>query len=188
MGSEILTGTTPVAEPGAATENVTSAWQRSGRRIALFRKLSSSPVTRRAMLWVFLNVAPPVDRVLVRVTRGRVNTAFGLPVLLLTHTGAKSGTVRETPLGYFDGGDGALVVLASQGGLPKHPAWYFNLLAHPDTEVLLGGKRRPVRARESEGEERQRLWRSVIEMAPNYGDYQAHAGERRIPVMVLEAR
>jgi F420H(2)-dependent quinone reductase len=181
-------GTTSTAADAASTENVTATWRQGHRRVALFRKLSSSRVTRRPMMWLFLNVATPVDRVLVRVTRGRINTAFGLPVLLLTHRGAKSGTVRQTPLGYFDGEDGALVVIASQGGLPKHPAWYFNLRANPDVDVTLGGRRSALRAREAEGEERERLWRSVVEIAPNYGDYQVHAGDRRIPVMVLESR
>jgi deazaflavin-dependent oxidoreductase (nitroreductase family) len=114
--------------------------------------------------------------------------AFGLPVLLLTHRGARTGAVRETPLGFFDGGGGAVVLVASQGGMPKHPAWYFNVRAHPEVEVLIAGKRHELRAREAEGEERERLWRAVVEIAPNYGDYQRNAADRRIPVMVLEPR
>jgi F420H(2)-dependent quinone reductase len=152
------------------------------------RALGATRATRGVVTWFFLNVATRLDRVLLRVSRGRVNMAFGLPVLLLTHQGARTGTMRETPLAYFDAEGGAIMLIGSQGGMPKHPAWYFNLRANPDVEVTIRGRRRTMQAREAQGEERDRLWRRVVALAPNYGDYEHHAAPRRIPVMVLGPR
>jgi F420H(2)-dependent quinone reductase len=149
------------------------------------RALGTTRATRGALTWFFLTLSPRVDRVLLRVSRGRVNTALGLPVLLLTHRGAKTGAIRETPLAYFADG-AAILLIGSQGGMPTHPAWYFNLRANPDVEVTIRGRCRAMRAREAQGEERERLWRGVVELAPNYGDYAHRAAPRRIPVMVLE--
>ena len=78
-------------------------------------------------------------------------------MLLLDHVGAKSGTRRTSPLLYFKDGDD-LVVVASKGGFPKHPAWYHNLMANPDTEVQVGSEHRRVHARVATAEERKRLW------------------------------
>ena len=78
-------------------------------------------------------------------------------MLLLDHVGAKSGTKRTSPLLYFKDGDD-LVIVASKGGFPKHPAWYHNLMANPDTEVQVGSEHRAVHARVANAEERERLW------------------------------
>ncbi|HEX8103989.1 MAG TPA: nitroreductase family deazaflavin-dependent oxidoreductase [Solirubrobacteraceae bacterium] len=108
------------------------------------------------------------------------------PMLLLDHVGAKSGTLRTAPLGYLqDGRD--VVVVASKGGHPKHPAWYHNLRANPDTTVQIGRERRAVRARVATPEERERLWPRVVALYSGFGEYQERT-DREIPLVVLEPR
>jgi deazaflavin-dependent oxidoreductase (nitroreductase family) len=127
---------------------------------------------------------------LFRLTGGRIGGKFfkyGAPVGLLTTTGRKSRAKRVAPLLYL--ADGARVVLvASQGGLPKHPVWYLNLEANPEVsfETREGGLR-SYRARRASAEEKQALWPRLCEMYPDYADYQART-ERDIPVVVLEPR
>ena len=130
-----------------------------------------------------------------KLTNGRIGNKWRVgagwkkpvPTLLLEHVGRKSGKQFVTPLLYLE--DGAdLVVVASQGGLPKNPQWYPNLLAHPETRVSIKGERdRPVRAREAVGEERAALWPRLVEL---YADFEKYAAwtEREIPVLVLEPR
>lgn len=122
-------------------------------------------------------------------SRWRVGAGFRKPVptLLLDHVGRKSGTRFTTPLLYLE--DGAdLVVVGSQGGLPRHPQWYRNLQAHPDTSVDLRGERgRPVRARVAGPEERAALWPRLVDLYADFATYQATT-EREIPVVVLEPR
>jgi proline iminopeptidase len=111
-----------------------------------------------------------------------------LPTLLLTTTGRKSGEPRALPLIYGESGD-AYVVIASKGGMPTHPLWYRNLEAHPDCELNVGAKRVSARARTAVGgEERERLWKQMAEIYPPYDAYQKNAGERTIPVVVLDPR
>ena len=107
-------------------------------------------------------------------------------MLLLDHVGARSGTRRTTPLLYVADGED-LVLIASKGGFPKHPAWFHNLCANPDTTVQVGSEHRPVHARLAAPEERDRLWALAVEAYPGYKDYQARA-DREIPVVVLEPR
>jgi deazaflavin-dependent oxidoreductase (nitroreductase family) len=107
-------------------------------------------------------------------------------MLLLDHVGAKSGIHRTSPLQYIE--DGAnVVVIASKGGYKKHPAWFHNLMANPDTEVQIGSEHRPVHAREAKPEERERLWAKAVAIYRPYEDYRARA-EREIPLVVLEPR
>jgi deazaflavin-dependent oxidoreductase (nitroreductase family) len=109
------------------------------------------------------------------------------PMLLLDHTGAKSGIRRTSPLVYVRDGDD-LVIVASKGGYPKHPAWFHNLMAHPDTTVQVGRGKRAVHAREATAEERPRLWDKAVAAYPGYDDYQARSKGRTIPLVVLERR
>jgi deazaflavin-dependent oxidoreductase (nitroreductase family) len=121
---------------------------------------------------------------LYRASKGKVGGSMrGAPVLLLTTTGRKSGKKRTTPLLYGRAGDD-LVVVASVGGAPKNPAWYWNLQGR-EAEVQVGGERRRVRARDAEGEERERLWQQMVGIWPPYADYQTKT-TRQIPVVVLE--
>jgi deazaflavin-dependent oxidoreductase (nitroreductase family) len=137
--------------------------------------------------WVALNVANKVDPHLMRATRGLVKVPSGVPTVLLTHTGAKSGKRRTTPLVYFTDGP-KVVLIASQTGKPKHPAWFHNLMANPEVELWARGRGGPYQAREAEGEERDRLWKLATQLYPGYDDYQlrADAAGRRIPVVVCE--
>jgi deazaflavin-dependent oxidoreductase (nitroreductase family) len=113
-----------------------------------------------------------------------------LPTLLLTTTGRKSGEPRDAPLIYGEHPDreGAYVIIASRGGTPTHPVWFLNLEAHPDCELQVGPKHVLARARVAEGAEREQLWQQMAEIYPPYVEYQANAGARTIPVVVLEPR
>jgi len=108
----------------------------------------------------------------------------GVPTLLLTTTGRKSGEPRLLPLIYGKDGDRYLVV-ASKGGAPDHPAWYKNLVARPDVEVQVGADKFQARARTANPDERPRMWRTMAEIWPDYDKYQSST-EREIPVVVLE--
>jgi deazaflavin-dependent oxidoreductase (nitroreductase family) len=121
-----------------------------------------------------------------RLTGGKVGGKAGkAPVLLLTTTGRKSGRPRTSPLLYARAGDNGYTVIASTGGAPQHPLWYLNLQANPVAEVTVGRETRKVRARDAQGEERERLWRSLADLYPGYDRY-ARRTSRRIPVVVLE--
>lgn len=124
-----------------------------------------------------------------RLTGGRIGGRFlgGAPVGLLTTTGRKSGKRRTLPLIYLE--DGARVVLvASQGGMPKHPVWYLNLAAHPDVEFRKPrDAARSYSARTASDVEKKELWPRLCAVYPDYDDYQART-ERVIPVVVLEPR
>lgn len=108
-----------------------------------------------------------------------------LPTLLLTTIGRKSGEKRSLPLIYKEI-DGAYVIIASKGGMPNHPIWFLNLEANPECDLMVGAKPVKARARVAEGEERTRLWDELEAIYPPYKDYQANAGDRVIPVVVLD--
>jgi deazaflavin-dependent oxidoreductase (nitroreductase family) len=108
----------------------------------------------------------------------------GTTVLILTTTGRRSGEPRSTPLIYGTRGDDRVVV-ASKGGAEEHPAWYLNLLEHPEVTVQVRGDRFTARARTATPDEKPGLWRMMTERWPPYGEYQ-HKTSREIPVVVLE--
>jgi deazaflavin-dependent oxidoreductase (nitroreductase family) len=139
--------------------------------------------------WMALNVANKVDPPLMRATRGLVKVPSGVPTVLLSHTGAKSGKERTTPLVYFTDG-GNVILIASQTGKPRHPAWYHNIKANPEIELWARGRGGAYRAREADGEERERIWKLATRLYPGYDDYQRRADPagRRIPVVVCEPR
>ena len=119
-----------------------------------------------------------------RLSGGLIGGRFGrIRMLLLTTTGRKSGRPRTTPLLYLED-DGNLVVIASNGGNPNHPAWWLNLKSDPRAEVQVGRERRAVTAEEAEGETRERLWRAVVAVNRGYEGYQKSTN-RRIPVVLL---
>jgi deazaflavin-dependent oxidoreductase (nitroreductase family) len=149
-----------------------------------------SPMTERAIKYM--------SKVQVRaftLTNGRIGSKWRIgagftkpvPTLLLKHVGRKSGTTFTTPLLYLQDGPN-LVVVASQGGLPKNPQWYANLLAQPGTAVQLRREGlRPVRARIAEPDERAALWPRLVELYADFAKYAAWA-DREIPVVILEPR
>ena len=108
-----------------------------------------------------------------------------LPCLLLITRGRKTGNTIMLPLVYGQAGD-AFVIIASKGGAPAHPAWYLNLLADPECAIQVRKERFRVNARTAQGAEREVLWQQQVEIYPPYNDYQLTAGERQIPVVVLE--
>jgi deazaflavin-dependent oxidoreductase (nitroreductase family) len=108
------------------------------------------------------------------------------PMLLLDHVGAKSGTLRTSPLAYLRDGD-SFVIVASKGGYPRNPGWYHNLVANPDTTIQVGSKRSAVHARVANPEERARLWPKVVELYSGYRGYQERT-DREIPLVILEPR
>ena len=150
-----------------------------------FKALLDRVFKTRWGTWVAINIGQRIDPYLMRATRGRLRISFTAPTILLTHTGAKTATRRTTPLLYFT--DGAKVVLiASKGGAPEHPAWYHNLKAHPEVEASTDGRPERYVVREAEGAERERLWTLATKLYSGYEEYQARATNRRIPVIVLE--
>jgi deazaflavin-dependent oxidoreductase (nitroreductase family) len=108
----------------------------------------------------------------------------GLPVIVLTTVGAKSGKLRKTALMRVEH-EGVYAVVASRGGSPQHPQWYWNLVAHPLVELQDATEKHDYRAREVHGAERELWWERSVAAYPPYADYQANT-ERIIPVFVLE--
>jgi F420H(2)-dependent quinone reductase len=139
-------------------------------------------------IWPLLNRLMVGHTLVYRATGGLVGHRFpgAPPMLLLDHVGARSAKRRTTPLVYVRDGDN-VAVIASKGGNPRHPAWFHNLRAHPDTTIQIGSRRLPVQARVAAGQERARLWRRAVGLWPAYEDYQKRT-TRRIPVVVLEPR
>ncbi|HEX3617310.1 MAG TPA: nitroreductase family deazaflavin-dependent oxidoreductase [Solirubrobacteraceae bacterium] len=119
-----------------------------------------------------------------RESGGQVGGMFaGMPLLLLHHVGAKSGTDRVSPLAYLEDG-GCYAVFASKAGAPEHPAWYHNLKSHPETKIELAGQEVAVVAHEAEGSERDRLYNAQAAKHPQFAEYEQKT-TRTIPVVVL---
>ncbi|MFD7707719.1 nitroreductase family deazaflavin-dependent oxidoreductase [Streptomyces sp. NPDC059786] len=136
------------------------------------------------------SMLPAFDRAVHRLTRGRVLlSARLLPGVVLTARGARSGLPRETPLACMPEGQGpdSWIVVGSNFGRPRHPAWTANLLAHPDAEISWRGTRVPVTARLLAGEERAAAWRAVLEFWPPYATYQRRV-TREIRLFRIERR
>jgi F420H(2)-dependent quinone reductase len=112
-------------------------------------------------------------------------TLEGRPVIILTHIGAKSGGTRKIPIMRIPDDD-AYVAVASAAGAPQHPAWYFNLLAHPQVHVQDGEWHRDLVAREVRGHEKERLWKVAERYWPHFPEYRAKAEGREIPIFRLE--
>lgn len=111
-------------------------------------------------------------------------TMRGMPVIILTTLGAKSGKIRKSPLMRVEH-DGTYAVVASLGGAPKHPVWYHNVVADPRVELQDGPERQDMTAREVTGDEKALWWGRAVEAYPDYADYQEKT-DREIPVFVLE--
>jgi deazaflavin-dependent oxidoreductase (nitroreductase family) len=139
---------------------------------------------QRPVTWFLVNVGGKIDPALMRISGGRLKSTLNAPTIVLTHTGAKSSKQRQTPLTYFTQGDD-VVLIASKGGAPGHPAWYRNLRANPEIELWTGGDNGGrYYARTAEGEERERLWKLATTMYPGFAKYQDRAIHREIPVVV----
>ena len=144
--------------------------------------------------WVpkFIKVMSQANVKVYRATNGRVwgkwrvGAAFprGVPLCLLTHTGRKSGREFTTPLLYLKEGD-SVALVASQGGLPDHPQWYYNVLANPIVTVQIGGDVRRMRATVADEPTRARLWPKLVELYADFENYQSWT-DRVIQVVVCE--
>lgn len=153
-------------------------WQRLVQRIASLRVVS----------WIFSHTLHYLDRILMRLSGGRVSIPrqlAGLPVVQLTTIGAKTGKERTVPLvGLRDGEDWVLV--ASNWGSERHPAWYHNLQANPAVELTHDEETERYVARDATEEERAEYWERASELYPGYEAYRERSGDRQIPIVVLE--
>ncbi len=152
----------------------------------LFRQIVGVWASSKSFTWIILNIASRLDPLWLRVTQGwfSASNLLGFPALMLTTSGAKTGLARSVALVFFHDDD-RLVIIASRGGLDRHPGWYHNLKAHPEADVLLDGHRSTYIAHEATGKERERLWTMACDDYSGYVIYQKRAGDRQIPVMVL---
>jgi deazaflavin-dependent oxidoreductase (nitroreductase family) len=132
-------------------------------------------------------IAPGLDRLLARLTGGRWFAAAalsGLPMLMLTTTGARSGRTRQTPLvGLRDGEQ--IILIASNFGGRRHPAWYHNLRAHTQATVSVAGEPRQYAAREADESEYNRYWQMATAAYAGYAGYRQRAAPRHIPILIL---
>jgi deazaflavin-dependent oxidoreductase (nitroreductase family) len=157
------------------------------RRANPFRRVVRVTAAWAPVSWFYARTLHHIDRGVYRLTRGRatfVSWVAGLPIVMLTTTGAKSGRRHTCPLVALPDGD-RLVVIASNYGQYRNPAWYHNLRANPGATVSFEGVTRDVVARELEGEERDRHYERGIEIYPGWTEYRKRAAHRRIPVLEL---
>lgn len=166
----------------AATEPISfdqaNAAQRAVRSFA-----SSGPGS-----WIFARISHRLDKPVYNATGGKHTVASliaGLPILMLTTTGAKSGKRRTVPVVGLPV-DGGVAIIASNYGQEHHPAWFHNLAKDPNAEVGMDERSWKVRAIEVEGERRERIWREALRIYPGYSTYEKRAAHRPIHVFVLE--
>ena len=139
------------------------------------------------MIPSLMKVRSAIHRFCYKLTGGAIGGgSAGMPILPLTTTGRKTGRPRTTPLLYVTDGEN-IVVVASNGGRPRHPHWWLNLEKNPEAEVQVRHQKRRVRAEEAIGEERERRWGLVVGTYPGYEEFQ-RATTRKIPVVVLRPR
>ena len=151
-------------------------------------RAATAAFTRSPARHVLRAVVTPLDRLLFRISRGRLKlSAPMIPSLMLFTTGAKSGLRRETPLMCFPEADGSWHIAGSNFGMQTHPAWSANLIAHPDAEVHYRGRLVPVRARLLDPDETEAIWPRLEDQWPGYRDYERTA-KRSIRVFHLVPR
>ena len=127
-----------------------------------------------------------INTFLLRISRGRIASKLGTQtILLLETTGRKTGQLREIPIAYFFH-EGKYLIVASNWGRDKHADWYLNLLKNPRAKLTVKGKTIPVQARDTQGDEYDRLWKFATEQNPPYLNYQKMTS-RHIPIVVFEA-
>jgi F420H(2)-dependent quinone reductase len=154
-----------------------------------WRRWTYGLLSTRLGSWFFSWALPPIDQAVFRISAGRqtaVSALAGLPSIMLGTTGARSGLLRQTPLvGIPDGG--RFLLIASNFGGRHHPAWYYNLCAHPDATATLDGVTHQYTAHEALGDERERCWHRAVELYPGYEAYRTRTS-RQIHVMILEPK
>lgn len=153
------------------------------RRPGLLKRTGLRVANTPAGRWFGMNVAAKVDPWLMRRTNGRVALPAMMPVAVMTARGAKSGQPRSTPLVYFTEGDDVILV-ASNFGREKHPAWYHNVKKHPDITLTARGRTDRYVAREvDDPAERDRLYANFVRIFPGYASYEERASNRSIRVI-----
>lgn len=141
----------------------------------------------RAMGWVLARLMHRLDKGVVWLTRGRTSATallVGLPLVLLTTTGAKSGQPRTIPITPVPQGN-RLILIASNWGQKHHPSWYLNLKAHPEVTVTYRGRTHTYIAQELTGPEKAAAWQKAVSRYAGYNAYRGRTGGREIPVVVL---
>jgi deazaflavin-dependent oxidoreductase (nitroreductase family) len=152
-----------------------------------FRRMMRVTAGLRPMSWFYARTLHHIDRVAYGLTRGRstfTSWVAGLPIVMLTTTGAKSGQPRTLPVVGIPNGD-SVIVIASNYGQHHNPAWYHNLRANPQASMIFKGVRREVVAREITGDERERWYERGIEIYPGWRQYRKRAVHRQIPIVEL---
>ncbi len=143
----------------------------------------SEPKVAPVMNMPLMRLFTALNVFVYKLSAGRLmNSMMGTPICLVTMTGAKTGRKRTIPLMYNPHGDDVILV-ASLGGAPRNPLWYYNLVAHPDVEIQDGARKRRMRCRQASPEEKAALWPAIVANFPSYGAYQRRT-DRDIPVMV----
>jgi deazaflavin-dependent oxidoreductase (nitroreductase family) len=158
----------------------------NNRFYAFVKQLAATP----GMIRISQRLISPVDRLILRLTGNRYTLSSlltGATIITLTTIGAKSGQSRTVPLMALEDGD-RFILIASNFGQSKHPAWYYNLRAHPEATVTLRGETREYVAKEATPDERERYWAQALSIYPGYATYQARAGERQIPILILQPK
>jgi deazaflavin-dependent oxidoreductase (nitroreductase family) len=153
-----------------------------------FRKLARDLSATAPVSWLLSHTLHRVDKMVFRFTEGKrtfSSLVTGLPVIMLSTTGARSGKTRTVPVLGLPDGDRLIVFASGYGENARRPSWYYNLRAEPEARVSVEGAAHPVLSYEAEDEERDRLWRKGLEIYPGFAGYQQRTGEQRIPVMVL---
>jgi deazaflavin-dependent oxidoreductase (nitroreductase family) len=145
----------------------------------------------RPASWVFARILPPIDRAFNRLIGRRMTitgSMTGLPVVIVTTTGAKSGLPRQSPLFYIsdDSDPQRFALIASNFGQEHNPAWYYNLKAHPRAKCSIAGVERDYLAHEASGEEYERFWQAACKLYRGYSLYKERAKGRKIPILVME--
>ena len=158
------------------------------RRPNPLRRLVRKATEIIPMSWIRPGVLLRIDREVFRLSGRRTTLSAwisGLPIVMLTTTGARTGQPRTVPVLVLPDGD-RLVVIATNFGRPNHPSWYYNLLAHPQAVVTWKGVGLEMRASELKGEERQLWVDRGVEAYPWWEQYHQHAAPRQVPVITLE--
>lgn len=142
------------------------------------------------MTWLYIRIQQPMDQLVYRMTKGRTTLSSllsGLPVVMLTTTGAKTGEERTVSVLGFCEGD-RVVVIASNYGQPSYPSWYHNLRAHPEATVTVDRASYQVEARELTGQDYDDWFERAAKQYPGFVVYRDRASHRRIPVLALDPR
>ena len=152
-----------------------------------YKQLIFSFASSRAGGWIFAPTLHLIDRFVFRISGGRVfvtSALTGLPVVMLTTIGAKSGASRTVPLVGIRDGD-KVILIASYYGSTRHPAWYHNLRVHPEATLSIDGHVKNYTAKEAAPPEYDHYWDRAVNLYVGYAAYKARTGGRRIPIMVL---